>query len=358
MVPLLRASNRRVTIEDVAAEAGVSIATVSRVMHNKDGVSPTTFSRVQEIIDRLGYESSLVARSLRSRRTNVLGFSVNEIEPYSAELLKGAARAVHGSGYELIVYAGGHSGPETAGWERRHLSRLGGTLTDGTVLVTPQVLDVDTGTPVVAVDPHIGASSFPTVASDSLTGAITATEFLISLGHRRIGHLSGRPDLRSSELREEGYRQALEMAGLPFDPDLVLVGGYNPDTAREPARRLLTLDDPPTAIFAANDLSAIQTMTVAGELGIGVPADLSVIGFDNVPESVLAEPALTTIDHSIQDQGYEAALMLIRIINDPESGRTDVRLPTRLVVRQSCAAVETGRRENDFDEGDPDVALG
>ncbi|HET8738158.1 MAG TPA: LacI family DNA-binding transcriptional regulator [Acidimicrobiia bacterium] len=330
---------RRVTIEDVAAEAGVSIATVSRVMHNKDGVAPETFSRVQETIDRLGYESSLVARSLRSRRTNVLGFSVNEIEPYSAELLKGAARAIHGSGYELIVYAGGRTVPETAGWERKHLSRLGGTLTDGTVLVTPRVLDVETVTPVVAVDPHVGASALPTVASDSLTGAITATEYLMSLGHRRIGHLSGRPDLRSSELREEGYRQALENAGIPFDPDLVRVGGYSPETAVEPARELLTLPDRPTAVFAANDVSALQTIAVARQLGIDVPAELSVIGFDNIPESVFSDPALTTIDHAIQDQGHEAAQMLMRIIEDPSSGHTDVRLPTRLVIRQSCQPV-------------------
>lgn len=337
----MRTVKRRVTIEDVAAEAGVSIATVSRVMHNKDGVAPDTHTRVQAVIDRLGYESSLVARSLRSRRTNVLGFSVNEIEPYSAELLKGAARAVHGSGYELIVYAGGHSGPEKAGWERRHLSRLGGTLTDGIVLVTPEVLDVevDTLTPVVAVDPHVGASSFPTVGSDSLTGARTATEHLISLGHRRIGHLSGRPDLRSSELREQGYRQALEAAGIPFDPNLIRVGGYDPDTALVPAQELLGLPNRPTAIFAANDVSAIQTMNVAKEMGISVPADLSVIGFDNIPESVLAEPALTTIDHAIHDQGYEAALMLIRLIEEPGDGQTDVRLPTRLVARQSCQAV-------------------
>jgi LacI family transcriptional regulator len=244
-------------------------------------------------------------------------------------LLKGAARAVHGSGYELIVYAGGHSGPEKAGWERRHLSRLGGTLTDGIVLVTPEVLDVDvdTLTPVVAVDPHVGASSFPTVASDSLTGAMAATEYLISLGHRRIGHLSGRPDLRSSELREQGYRRALDEAGIPFDPNLVRVGGYDPDTALRPARELLALPDRPTAIFAANDVSAIQTMNVARDLGIAVP------------ESVLAEPALTTIDHAIQDQGYEAALMLIRLIDEPGTGQTDVRLPTQLVIRQSCRAV-------------------
>lgn len=335
----------RVTIEDVAAEAGVSIATVSRVMHNKDGVSAQTHDRVQQTIERLGYESSLIARSLRSRRTHVLGFSVSEIEPFSAELLKGAARALSGSEYELIVYAGNHAGPEAVGWEQRHLSRLGGTLTDGTVLVTPERLEISSTMPVVAVDPHVGASTLPTVASENLEGAISATQHLIELGHTRIAHLSGRPDLRSAELREEGYRVALERAGIPFDEDLTRVGGYDPSSVREPLCELLGLPDPPTAIFAANDVSAIQTMDVASQLGITVPDDLSVVGFDNIPESALADPPLTTIDQSIQDMGYEATLMLMRIIENPESGPTHVTLPTELIVRKSTGAADGTRPE-------------
>lgn len=326
----------RVTITDVAAEAGVSIATVSRVMHKKDGVSPATLARVQDAIDRLGYESSLVARSLRSRRTNVIGFSVSEIEPFSAELLKGAGKALSGSGFELIVYAGNHPGPEQAGWERKHLSRLGGTLTDGIVLVTPEQLDVSTATPIVAVDPHIGASSLPTVTSDNLTGAVTATRHLIEMGHRRIGHLSGRSDLRSAELREQGFREAMADAGIPVDESLVRVGGYDAASARAPVHELLGRRDRPTAIFAANDVSAIATIRVAAELGIEVPGDLSVIGYDNIPESALIDPPLTTIDQSIQRMGLEATEMLMRLIDDPESGPTHVMLSTELIVRGSC----------------------
>ena len=120
----------RVTIGDVADRAGVSIATVSRVVNGRYGVSSTTQSRVQAVIADLGYESSLIARSLRSQRTNVIGILVADIEPFSAELLKGAANALHGSDFELVVYAAG--GHNTEGWEQRHLSRLSGTLTDGT----------------------------------------------------------------------------------------------------------------------------------------------------------------------------------------------------------------------------------
>ena len=222
----------RATIGDVAAQAGVSIATVSRVVNGRYGVAPGTSSRVQAVIADLGYESSLVARSLRSRRTNVIGIIVADIEPFSAELLKGAARAIRGTGYELIVYSGGGHLEDDDGWERRYLSRLSGTLTDGTMLVTPTVVDVGTSAPVVAVDPHTGSSEMPTVDSENFQGAITATEYLIELGHRRIGFLAGRSDLESARKRERGYREALAKARIPFDPGLVRVGGYTEESAR------------------------------------------------------------------------------------------------------------------------------
>ena len=334
----MRRSSDRVTIGDVATEAGVSIATVSRVVNGRYGVAPDTFSRVQAVIADLGYESSLVARSLRSRRTNVIGIIVADLEPFSAELLKGAARAIRGTGYELIIYSGGGHVEDQVGWERRYLSRLNGTLTDGTILVTPTVVDVPSGAPVVAVDPHAGSSALPTVDSQNREGAVTATEYLIGLGHRRIGFLAGRPDLESARLRELGYREALERAGIRFDPELVRVGGYTEETAATPARELLTLDPRPTAVFAANDASAIGTMKVAGELGLDVPGDISVIGFDNIPESALSSPPLTTIDQSIQDMGSEAARLLIDLIDDPSRTPIHLTMPTALVVRQSCRA--------------------
>jgi LacI family transcriptional regulator len=329
-------AQERATIGDVAAEAGVSIATVSRVVNRRYGVAPGTTSRVQAVIADLGYESSLVARSLRSRKTNVIGIIVADIEPFSAELLKGVARAINGSGYELIVYSGGGHAEDQVGWERRYLSRLSGTLTDGTILVTPTVVEVPSGGPVVAVDPHAGSSTLPTVDSHNLQGAMAATEYLLGLGHRRIGFLAGRPDLESARLREEGYRQALAQAGIDFDPALFRVGGYSLASAAGPARELLEMDDRPTAIFAANDLSAIATMQEARDLGLRIPDDVSVIGFDNIPESALTDPPLTTIDQSIQTMGFEAAKLLVRLIDEPDSDPVHLTLPTELVIRQSC----------------------
>ncbi|MGW0082293.1 LacI family DNA-binding transcriptional regulator [Streptomyces sp. NPDC003393] len=331
-------TTNRVTIRDVAARAGVSVATVSKVLNERHGVAASTLERVRTVIEELGYESSLVARSLRNHRTHVIGVLVWAIEPYSAELLKGAARAIKGTGYELVVYSTGGEGGGHTGWERRYLSRLSGTLIDGAVLVTPTVSTDEIGSPVVAVDPHVGADSAPIVAADNFHGARTAVEHLLALGHRRIGFL-GRPprDLESARQRELGYRRALEDAGVAFDPALVQVAGYGENESAEAAGRLLRLDDRPTAIFAANDVSAISTMEVAMTLGMRVPDDLSVIGFDNVPESTMVRPALTTIEQPLQLMGQRAVEMLLELLEGRTPDPLRLRLPTRLVERASCA---------------------
>ncbi len=336
-------SDRRVTIGDVAAEAGVSVATVSKVINGRWGVAETTSERVRAVIEELGFQSSLVAQSLRSRTTGVIGVLVTDIEPFSAELLKGVARAIEGSGYELVVFSGCGRAADQVGWERRYLSRVSGTLCDGALLVTPSSVDVTFGAPVVAVDHNVGSSGLPTVDADNLNGAVMATEYLLERGHRRIGFLAGRPDLESAHLRERGYRLALERAGVEVDPSLIRVGGYQVDTAREGTRQLLELDERPSALFAANDVSAIAAMSVARSLGLSVPDDLSVIGFDNVPESALSEPPLTTIEQPIKQMGFDAAKILIRLIDGTESVPEHTLLPTRLVERSSCRPLEDRR---------------
>jgi LacI family transcriptional regulator len=328
-----------VTIGDVAAAAGVSVATVSKVINDRYGVAEGTSERVRRVIEQLGYQSSLVAQSLRSRRTNVIGVLVADIESFSAELLKGAARAIRGTGFELVVFSGLQRGEDRVGWEKRYLSRIGGTLTDGAILVTPSSVDVAFGAPVVAVDHNIASSSLPTVDSDNLRGAIDATEYLVGLGHRRIAFLAGRQDLESAHLRERGYRQALTAAGIDVDPELIRIGGYEAETAAAPARGGLALARRPTAVFAANDSTAIQTMAVARELGLRVPDDLSVVGFDNIPESALTDPPLTTVEQSIQQMGHDAVQLLLRLIAGEPVPATQILLPTRLVVRGSCRSV-------------------
>ena len=331
-----RKSHGRITIGDVAAEAGVSVATVSKVINDRYGVAEDTSARVRAVIDALGYHASLVGQSLRSRRTKVIGVLVRDLEPFSAELLKGVARGLHDTGYELVVFSGCGQPADQAGWERRYLSRISGTLADGAILVTPGSIDETFGSPVVAVDHNAFSSTLPTVDSENRQGAAAATRYLLGLGHRRIGFLAGRSDLESAHLRERGYREALAAAGITVDERLVQVGGYDAATATEPARRLLELDPRPTAVFAANDVTALETMAVARTLGIRIPDDLSVMGFDNVPESALGDPPLTTVEQPIQLMGSEAVRLLLELIDNPDLPPARVILPTRLVVRQSC----------------------
>jgi LacI family transcriptional regulator len=337
-------STSRVTIRDVAARAGVSVATVSKVINQRYGVAAPTYTRVQEVIAELGYEASLVAQSLRNHRTNVIGILVADLEPFSTELLKGAADSIRGTGFELVVYSAGGRTSDQVGWERRYLSRLSGTLIDGAVLVTPTVVDMHSGAPIVAVDPHTGPSDLPTIDSDNLHGARLATEHLIGLGHRRIAMLTGRADLQSAQLREQGYRQALTTAGVAVDERLIQLGDYDPAVSADAARRLLTAADPPTAVFAANDLSAIATIEVAAELGLQVPGDLSVVGFDNIPESALCTPPLTTVNQPIRRMGQRAIELLVTLIRGDPADATHITLATNLLVRHSTTAPAAGER--------------
>jgi LacI family transcriptional regulator len=326
---------QRVKMSDVARAAGVSVATVSKVINGRYGVAQATVERVQRVIHELGYEVSLGAQSLRSHRTNVLGILVAEFEPFSTELLKGASKEVAGTGYQLLAYSGGDGDTTAIGWERRSLARLSGTLIDGAVIVTPTVVETKQGFHVVAVDPHTGPSGLPTVDSDNFAGAVLATNYLLSLGHRRIGHISGRPDLESARLREAGFRKAMADADVQVDERLVRVGGFRIESAAGTAAELLALPDRPTAVFAGNDLSAISTLDVARSMGLTVPDDLSVIGFDNVPESALVNPPLTTIMQPLQRMGAQALRLLIDLIGGVERD-THIRLPTELVIRASC----------------------
>jgi LacI family transcriptional regulator len=321
-----------VKLVDVAERAGVSVATVSKVVNRRYGVAEATIARVQQAIDDLGYAGNISASSLRSHRTNALGILVAEFEPYSAELLKGVSRAARGANYEILAYTGGRA----EGWERRSLARLGGTLIDGAIMVTPTVTGVRSSIPIVAVDPHEGPTELPTVDSDSLRGGRLAARHLISLGHRRIALLSGRSDLNTSRQREEGFRVEMTEAGIPLNESLVLDTSFQPDLAATAAHQLLTMATPPTAIVSANDITALQVMGVAAELGMRIPEDLSVVGFDDIPDAAAATPPLTTVRQPLQKMGEEAMHLLLDLLDGVERS-IHVRLDVELIERFSCA---------------------
>lgn len=327
--------NRRPTITDVARAAGVSVATVSKAINGRDGVSPATHAHVLSVVAELGYESSLVATSMRRGRTNVIGVLVAEFEPFALQLLQGVSTALQDTPYDVLAYAGTVSAGDHLGWERRSLSRLGGTLIDGAILVTPTTTPAHASVPIVAVDPHTGPDGPATVAVLNVDGARAATEHLIALGHHRIGHLRGRTDLESAQQREQGYREALAAVGIDVDPSLIADGGYRAASATAGAHALLDLADPPTAVFAANDLSAIEMIRVAAERGLRTPDDISVVGFDDVPQAASSTPQLTTVRQPLLEMGAAAVRVLLAMLDGDDSEH--VRMPAELVVRASTA---------------------
>lgn len=332
--------DKRVTIADVAREAGVSIATVSKVVNQRHGIAVATKQRVQSVIDDMGYVSNFGARSLRLQSTGVIGVLIPSFEPYSTEVLKGVSNRTTGSGYDVMAWSADRTASSGAmAWEHRLLARLAGSLIDGAIIVAPSSSPVAPGSfPVVAVDASTEANSFPNAHAADFGGATQAVQHLIDLGHRRIGYIGGRLGLTSTHERERGFRTTLHEAGLSADPALMGHGNYATAETIESAHHILSRPDRPTAIFAANDLSAIGVLEAAHQLGLSVPEDLSIVGFDNVPEGLSAQPSLTTIDPNLNQLGATALNMLLELISSGSIRERHRRLPTQLVVRGSTAA--------------------
>jgi LacI family transcriptional regulator len=338
---------KAITIQDVARTAGVSVSTVSRVLNDKDDVAPETYQRVQDVIQQMGYTSSLAARSMRSRRTNVIGLIVPDVaDSFSIQVMKGVNQAIFDLDYDLIIYTSGSIKKRSAAQREQYfVSLLNGSITDGVVIVTPAATSFSTAAPVVTIDPNSECPECLTISATNHAGAMAAMEYLIGLGHRRIGFISGRPDLQSAERRLQGYQDALRQANIPLDPDMIAAGDFTIETGRLCARELLSLPNPPTAIFAANDQSAMGTIETAREMGLRVPDDLSVVGFDNIPEATYFDPGLTTVDQFIDQMGRVATEKLIGLIQGESLESDPHKMPTQLVVRDSCRAVARSTSE-------------
>jgi len=327
---------RTVTIQDVAKAAGVSVSTVSRVLNEKVDVASDTQDRILAVIDELGYTSNLAARSMRSRRNNLLGLVVPDIGfPYSIEIMKGVDRAIAESVFDLLLYTtGGIHKPGTATREQHYVSVLNNSLTDGVLVVASSASEFVTHGPIVAVDPHLIDPNYPSVQGMNYHGALEAVEYLLDLGHRRIGFIGGRPEIMSSGRRLMGYKDALTQAGIEIDETLILPGDFSTQTGYERALQLLSLASPPTAIFSSNDQSAIGVLQAADEIGLRIPDDLSVIGFDNISEAEYL--GLTTVDQHLADMGYVATQMLIKLVNGEELDSKVFKMQTKLIERKSC----------------------
>jgi LacI family transcriptional regulator len=198
---------------------------------------------------------------------------------------------------------------------------------------------------MVIIDPNNETPDYPAIIATNREGALAAMNYLTDLGHSRIGYITGRMELASSNQRLQGYKDGLAAAGIPLNEDLIEIGDYSTEMAVICTRKLLSLPDRPTAIFAANDMSAMGVYQATREFGLQIPGDLSVIGFDNLREAAHLKPPLTTIDQSIEKMGAMATEMIVKLvegespsINLAEEGNL-YKIPTQLVIRDSCAAV-------------------
>jgi LacI family transcriptional regulator len=332
----MRKNKRTVTIQDVAKTAGVSVSTVSRVLNGRMDVASETQDRIRSVIDNLGYTTNLAARSMRSFKKNMVGLIMPDIAyPFAIEVMKGVNQAIAKSEFDLLVYTTGDvrkSG--RASHEQKYVSLLTNSITDGVIIVAPVTGEFSTDAPIVSIDPLMSNPSYAAVHATNHQGAMEAMNYLLGLGHRRIGFMSGRAELESSTRRLKGYRDALAKAGIPVDEQLIAAGDYTTETGITCARALLSLDHPPTAIFASNDQMAMGVYQVAQEMGLRIPEDLSLVGFDNIMESKYM--GLTTVDQFISEMGFVATQMLIQLINGEPLESQTYKMQTRLVIRTSC----------------------
>ncbi len=330
----------KVTIVDVAAEAGVSFGTVSRVINNDVHVKPETRARVLEAMHQLQFVANRQARSLAGGKSNTIGVLVPDLGTgYIGEIIRGIDSELSLTGFDLVLFTTHRTATKEAGYVA---DLVKGTV-DGLLLVLPRNPVDYIGTlthrnyPFVLIDHQGTGKNCPAVGATNWQGAYTATEYLIKLGHRRIGFITGSMDLGCSEDRLKGYRSALRTYHVPEIPELIFEGTFEQPDGYTGASLMLDLPEPPTAIFASNDVMAMGVMDAIHSHGLRIPDDISVVGFDNIPQSAMVHPSLTTIQQPLEKMGRVAAQILLGILENPGKDSGRIELPTELIIRDSTS---------------------
>ncbi|MCZ2812133.1 MULTISPECIES: LacI family DNA-binding transcriptional regulator [unclassified Modestobacter] len=322
----------RPTLASIAAAAGVSLPTVSKVVNGKTDVAPATRAHVQQLLEEHKYVP--VARKAPEDLLVDVVFTALD-SPWAVEILRGVTE----SGLDVVVSSQSRSsdtdwvGALIAGGRR------------GALVVTSRLTAADqrrlgrSRLPVVVIDPvDMPGQDVPSVGATNWAGGLAATEHLVGLGHRRIAVIGGPQDYLCSRARIDGYRAALERAGIAVDPELVRHGTFRHQGGYDQTRALLALPEPPTAVFAGSDEQAFGVMEAARQAGLSVPGDLSVVGFDDLPMARWSSPPLTTVCQPLADMGRLAGRMLHELIDGGELSSQRVELATHLVTRASTAA--------------------
>jgi LacI family transcriptional regulator len=327
------------TIRDVARQAGVSVATVSRVLNNNPKVKPHLRARVEQAMLELNYQPSALARGMRSQTAQVIGLILPDIgNPFFTSLARAIEDAAHESSYGLLLC----NSDEDPDKEQRYADIMLSQRVAGVILI-PASMDLceplqRRNIPLVCVARSIPDCPVDTILLDSEAGSRMVTEHLIGLGHRRIGLIVGLWDAIVSQERFRGYQRALEDAGIPFDPDLVRYGGLTEEGGYQRALELLEPEDQPTALFITNNDMALGALRAIQANGIQVPGELSVASFGDMPCFSLFRPSLTVIRQPTYELGQEAASLLLRRIRGEASpSHVIMRLAPMLVIGESTA---------------------
>ncbi|MEW1860262.1 LacI family DNA-binding transcriptional regulator [Streptomyces sp. NBC_00669] len=328
----------------VAAEAGVSVSTVSKVLHGRSDVASRTRARVQRLLEQHGYGTAPRGRAVPTALAagGLIDFVIGELDgPWAVQLVRGAEEALHAVGMGLVVSAAHES---ESGQARNWLEALANRPTRGAILVVPGLTDAQRvelgrlGLPFALIAPaEEPPPGVPWVGATNWPGGLAATRHLVRLGHRRIAVIGGPPDRLASRARVDGYRSALDEGGLPFDPELVRYGDFSHGPAYEHALDLLRLPDRPTAIFAGSDQQALSTYRAADRLGLRVPADLSVVGFDDLDFADWVTPRLTTVRTPLPEMAAVATRMVLQLLAGQVPETTRVEVASELVLRDSTA---------------------
>jgi len=342
------------TIQQLAEQSGVSVATVSRALNGSSGVSEATRERIVALAQELDYTPSAAARTLVSRRSHVVGVVLETgpdhpdlKHPFFQEVLVGLKHGVGAQGYDLLLFASERPGNGFGG-THSYLRRAEHHGVDGAILMgfdgDPEIARLAASSlPCVAVDADLDGPRTGYVMSENREGAALAVRHLHELGHERIATVTGWLRTKPGADRLDGYREELEQLGLEPREEYVVEGDFYDESGYRGTRQLLELDEPPTALFAASDQMAAGAIRAANELGVGVPGGLAVVGFDDIALASLIQPQLTTVRQNMQALGEVAAEGLGRMIEDSEAAPVRQLVPTELIVRVSSGATEAPR---------------
>ncbi|REJ19192.1 MAG: LacI family transcriptional regulator [Bacillaceae bacterium] len=327
-----------VRISDVAKMANVSTATVSRVLSNSGNVKKETAEKVLEAIKKLNYQPNLLARQLRRLETKTVLVVVPDItNTFFSKILRGIEQVAIENDYEVLLGDTGNSLER----EKGYLDILRQKKADGMILLTARLEshlleEISREFPVVLACEYLEGSDIPTVSIDNISSARKATEYLISLGHKRIGFLSGPMDVILSRDRLKGFKQGMMQHDIAIEPNLIQEGDFSFESGFNLMTKLLALSEPPTAVFASSDEMAIGAIKAIKAKGLKVPDDISIVGFDDIKFASIFEPALTTVSQPMFEIGQKAMELLIKLIQKDKLEKRQYILEDQLVIRETC----------------------